>query len=59
MIPAPRFVSRPINSTVKHLPHIVYDEVLQMDVFHWHGPTGKEKCDAVAKALNDLNHEKD
>jgi hypothetical protein len=55
----PRFVSRPVNSTLKGLPHIVFDEVLQMDVFHWHGPTGKAKCDAVAAALNALNHGKD
>ncbi len=55
----PRFVSRPINSPIKNLPHIVFDNVLQMDVFHWHGDTGKEKCDAVAAALNGLNHGKD
>jgi molybdopterin/thiamine biosynthesis adenylyltransferase len=39
--------------------HITYDNVLQMDVFHWHGDTGKEKCEVVAKALNSLNHGKD
>jgi hypothetical protein len=39
--------------------HYVYDDVIQVDVFHWHGPNGKEKCDAVATALNALNHGKD
>lgn len=58
MSAGPRFVSRQINSTIKNLPHIVFDNVLQMDVFHWHGDTGKEKCDAVAAALNSLNHGK-
>lgn len=37
----------------------VYDEVLQIEVFHWHGATGKAKCDAVAFALSALGHEKD
>ena len=39
--------------------HFVADNVMQIEVFHWYGATGKEKCDAVAKALNDLGHEKD
>ncbi len=37
----------------------VYDELLQIEVFHWYGPTGEAKSKAVAKALNDLGHEKD
>lgn len=37
----------------------VYDEVLQIEVFHWYGPTGEAKSNAVAKALNELGHEMD
>ena len=41
-------------------PFFVYDEVMQIEVFHWHGEaTGKAKCDAVAAALNALGHERD
>jgi hypothetical protein len=36
--------------------HFVYDEVMQIEVFHWHGDNGPAKCEAVAKALNDLGH---
>lgn len=45
-----RFESRP------QYPHIVYDRQNQGDVFHWYGRMGKAKCDAVAAALNSLNH---
>ena len=37
----------------------VIDNYLQIEVFHWYGFTGPAKCEAVAKALNDLGHEKD
>jgi hypothetical protein len=36
--------------------HYVYDQRLQVDVFHWYGRTGSEKCTAIANALNALNH---
>ena len=39
--------------------HRVLDHVMQIEVFHWYGPTGAEKCTAVADALNALKHEKD
>jgi hypothetical protein len=52
-----RYISRKHDS--QHGPYIVYDTVMQITVFHWHGATGKEKCDAVAAALNALGHEKD
>lgn len=38
---------------------IVYDESNQQDVFHWYGPTGQAKCEAVAAALNALGHGKE
>lgn len=36
--------------------HYVYDQRLQVDIFHWYGKTGFEKCTAVVNALNALNH---
>jgi hypothetical protein len=30
----------------------VYDECLQIELFHWHGSEGEAKCLAVAAALN-------
>jgi hypothetical protein len=30
----------------------VYDEKMQIVVFHWHGPEAEEKCQVVADALN-------
>lgn len=52
-----RYVYKIGNRGVK--VHYVYDEVVQIEVFHWHGDTGPAKCEAVAKALNDLGHERD
>jgi hypothetical protein len=43
----------------KHSPWRVLDEVMQIEVFHWHGDTGEAKCRAVSAALNSLGHEKD
>lgn len=37
----------------------VYDELLQIEVFHWFGASGEAKSNAVAKALNDLGHKED
>lgn len=39
--------------------HYVYDEVMQIEVFHWSGSTAKAKADAVAAALESLGHAKD
>ena len=30
----------------------VYDERLQIELFHWHGNMGEAKCLAIAEALN-------
>lgn len=38
---------------------LVMDASLQQDVFHWYGPTGQAKCEAVAAALNAIGHGKD
>ena len=40
-----------------HMPllYLVIDGRLQMDVYHWYGGFGKEQCDAVAKALNEVD----
>lgn len=43
----------------KPVVHFVYDERMQIEVFHWYGDNGPAKCEAVAKALNDLGHEID
>lgn len=51
----PRFYKQKSNHIKSEL-WLVMDRSMQMDVFHWHGRTGKEKCEAVAKALNELDH---
>jgi hypothetical protein len=57
-IPLSRFQTR--RSPQARTPlHLVFDTVLQIEVFHWFGDTGKAKCEAVASALNSLGHEID
>jgi hypothetical protein len=55
--PQPRFTVKQHHPVCT--PWVVYDELLQIEVFHWFGTSGEAKSNAVAKALNDLGHEKD
>lgn len=44
------------KQTLQIVQWYVQDEVHQITVFEWAGRTAKEKCEAVASALESLNH---
>jgi hypothetical protein len=55
VLPAPRFVVRDVTGNDITESWLVIDSVLEVDVFHWYGRTGRSKCEAVCAALNSVD----